>query len=130
MEAIQATVNKSTGPRRSPRKQKKSQITAPVSPQKLAPEVPDNAIPKTPERIDTSDVSQVPGTPFYKFTGSPSKSREECAKRKRGENKTKKDSDSDSDSSEPRKRLTKKAKKSCIQETSDEPSSSSEDLEE
>ena len=123
MEAIQASVNKSSGPRRSPRKQKKSQIAAPVSPQKTAPRVPDNAVPKTPERIDTSDVSRVPGTSFFKFTSSPSKNRGELAKRKRGDIKT----ETDSDSSEPRKRLTKKAKKSCIQETSEE-SSSSEDL--
>ena len=118
-------MSKSTGPRRSPRKQERSRIAAPAALEKPAPKVPDNATPKTPERIDTSNISRVPGSPFYKFTDGPTKNKEGRAKRKRGEKKTEKESNSDSDSSEPRKRQSKKAKKSRIPETSEEPSSSS-----
>ena len=89
--------------------------------------VPDNEAPKTPERIDTSDIGLVPGTPLFKFTGSPSKSRKTIVKRKRKAIRIK--SEPESESSEPHKRVRKRAKKSHIHETTEEQSSSSEDLE-
>ena len=111
LEAITATVSKSTGPtRRSPRKLKRPQITAP---EKSAPKVTDIATPKTPEKDDT------PGT---------SKNKAGNAKRKRGNKK--KGTDSESDSSESETRRPKKSKRSRISETSEElTTSSSEDKE-
>ena len=88
LEAIQQSVNKTSGPTRSsPRKKKKLETAAPISPQRTAPSETDSA--------------------------GPSR---EPANRKRGNNKP----GTNSDSSEPRKRLTKRAKKLCIPETSRE----------
>ena len=110
LSAIQGTMNKSPAPRKE---KKKSQKTAPKSPQITEPVVPDNEAPKTPERIDTS--------------GSPIKSRKTIVKRKRKAIRIK--SEPESESSESRKRVRKRTKISRIHETTEEQSSSSEDLE-
>ena len=135
LSAVQSTMNKI--PVKSKEK-KKSHKAAPTIPQieipktperkkshKAAPTTPQITAPKTPERIDTSDISPVKGTPFYKFTGSPSKKAN--VKRKRNANRI--ESEQESESSEPQERERKRAKKSRIQETTEEQSSSSEEIE-
>ena len=117
VSAIQSTLEKTANIadanlRRSPRKRKR----------------PSNPAPTTPERIDTADISRVPGSHFYEFTGSPTKGAKKNSKRpgkrKRDAVKIKSEPESSSESSG---KEAKRAKRSRISETSDESDSDSSD---
>ena len=110
-DAIIATVNKTTDPRKSTDKQKTSQKPAPrkpePAPRKQVPAVPENGTPTTQAKADVSPEQNA---------------RKICSTSKR---KNRNGSNSESDSSGPIKSKSKKAKRSRISETSEEQTSSS-----
>ena len=109
-DAIIATVNKTTGPRKNTDKQKKLQKSAPRN-QEPAPRNTEPA----PRNTDPTPRKPVPGIPDNWTLTIQSK------------RKNRKSSNSESDSSDPIKSKSKKAKRSRISETSIELTSSSED---
>ena len=91
LSAIQSIVSKTLAKNKEKNNPQKaipavSQPEVPKTPEKkgtksAGPAAPQSTSPGSPERIDTSDISPVKGTPFFKFTDSPTKTKQTDSER-------------------------------------------------